>query len=72
MIFYSTDLSDSVIDIPLIDLPIKKGVLVACIYRNRQIIIPNGHTMLDVDDRVIVVSTHMGFQDIRDILESEM
>ena len=61
-----------VIDVPLIDLPIKKGVLVACIYRNRQIIIPNGHTMLDVDDRVIVVSTHMGFQDIRDILESEM
>ena len=58
-----------VIGIPLIDLPIKKGVLIACIYRNRQIIIPNGQSMIEVDDRVIVVTTHMGFQDIRDILQ---
>jgi len=57
-----------VIGIPLIDLPIKKGVLIACIYRNRQIIIPNGQSTIEVDDRVIVVTTHMGFQDIRDIL----
>lgn len=61
-----------VIGIPLIDLPIKKGVLIACIYRNRQVIIPNGHTMIEVDDRVIVVTTLMGFQDIRDILDEEM
>ncbi len=58
-----------VIGIPLIDLPIKKGVLIACIYRNRQIIIPNGQSTIEVDDRVIVVTTHMGFQDIRDILQ---
>ena len=58
-----------VIGIPLIDLPIKKGVLIACIYRNRQIIIPNGQSMIEVDDRVIVVTTHMGFQDIRDIMQ---
>ena len=58
-----------VIGIPLIDLTIKKGVLIACIYRNRQIIIPNGQSMIEVDDRVIVVTTHMGFQDIRDILQ---
>ena len=58
-----------VIGIPQIDLPIKKGVLIACIYRNRQIIIPNGQSTIEVDDRVIVVTTHMGFQDIRDILQ---
>lgn len=58
-----------VLGIPLNDLPIRKGVLVACIYRNRKIIIPNGHSKIEVDDRVIVVTTRMGFQDIRDILE---
>ena len=60
-----------VIGIPLINLPIKKGVLIACIYRNREIIIPNGQTMIEVDDRVIVVTTRIGFQDIRDILVDE-
>ena len=57
-----------VIGIPLIDLPIKKGVLIACIYRNRKIIIPNGQSKIEVDDRVIVVTTLVGFQDIQDIL----
>ena len=60
-----------VIGVPLIDLPIKKDVLIACIYRNRQVIIPNGQTMIEVNDRVIVVTTRIGFQDIRDILEEE-
>ena len=58
-----------VIGIPLASLPTKKGVLIACIYRNRQIIIPNGQSTIEVDDRVIVVTKQMGFQDIRDILE---
>lgn len=58
-----------VIGIPLIDLPIKRGVLIACIYRNRQVIIPNGQSRIEVDDRVIVVTTQIGFQDVRDILE---
>ena len=57
-----------VIGVPLIDLPIKKGVLIACIYRNRKIIIPNGQSKIEVDDRVIVVTTLVGFQDIQDIL----
>ena len=60
-----------VIGIPLIDMSLKKGVLIACIYRNRQIIIPKGQTMIEVNDRVIVVTTRVGFQDIRDILDEE-
>ena len=58
-----------VIGIPLSRLPLKKGVLIACIYRNRQVIIPNGQTMIEVDDRVIVVTKQIGFQDVRDILQ---
>ena len=58
-----------VIGIPLMQLPLKKDVLVACIYRNRQVIIPNGQTRMEMGDRVIVVTTEIGFQDITDILE---
>lgn len=57
-----------VIGIPLVELPIKKGVLIACIYRHNEIIIPNGQSRIEVNDRVIVVTTQIGFQDIRDIL----
>ncbi len=57
-----------VIGIPLLELPIKKGVLIACIYRHSEIIIPNGQSRIEVNDRVIVVTTQIGFQDIRDIL----
>ncbi|MDO5131697.1 MAG: Trk system potassium transporter TrkA [Eubacteriales bacterium] len=60
-----------VIGIPLLELPLKKGVLIACIYRNRRIIIPNGQSRIEVDDRVIVVTSQLGFQDIRDILRSQ-
>ena len=58
-----------VIGIPLSRLPLKKGVLIACIYRNRQVIIPKGQTMIEVDDRVIIVTKQIGFQDVRDILQ---
>ena len=58
-----------VIGLPLSRLPLKKGVLVACIYRNHQVIIPNGQTMIEVDDRVIIVTKQIGFQDVRDILQ---
>ena len=58
-----------VIGIPLANLPLRKGVLIACIYRKHQVIVPNGQTMIEVDDRVIVVTTQIGFQNARDILK---
>ena len=58
-----------VIGIPLSNLPLRKGVLIACIYRKHQVIVPNGQTTIEVDDRVIVVTTQIGFQNARDILK---
>ncbi len=58
-----------IIGIPLAKLNLKKGVLIACIYRNRQVIIPNGQTMIEENDRVIIVTKQIGFQDVRDILQ---
>ena len=47
---------------------IKKNVLIACINRNGKILIPSGSDTIEVGDTVIVVTTHTGFDDIRDIL----
>ena len=57
-----------VVGIPLADLALKDNVLIAAIYRNRQMIIPGGQTTIEVGDSVVIVTTHRGFGDIRDIL----
>lgn len=58
-----------VLHIPLAELQVKDNVLIACIYRRGQIIIPNGTTSMEVGDSVVIVTSHFGFRDIRDILK---
>ena len=57
-----------VTDIPLQELPIKKGILVASINRKGEIIIPRGFDMLKKGDTVIVITQLAGLNDIDDIL----
>ena len=57
-----------VVGIPLSELKVKPNVLVACISRGGRIIIPNGNTSIHVGDSVVVVTSHLGFGDIEDIL----
>ncbi len=59
-----------VLDIPLAELKIKKNVIIACIYRKGEIIIPNGSTEIKIGDRVIVVTSELGFRDIKDIVNT--
>ena len=54
--------------IPLAELPTRDNVLIACISRGRQIIIPNGQTTIQEGDSVIVVTTQQGVQDFSDLL----
>ena len=54
--------------VPLKDLRTKPNNLIACIARNRQIIIPSGNDFLQVGDSVVVVTRDKKVQDIRDIL----
>ena len=46
----------------------KKDILIAFINRNGQILIPSGNDSIEVGDSVMIVTTHTGFDDIRDIL----
>ncbi len=53
---------------PLKNLKLKDNLLITCINRGGEIILPRGNDEIEVGDRVIVVTTHTGLQDIEDIL----
>lgn len=59
-----------VLDVPLESLKLKKNVLIASIIRDRKIITPRGQDMITLGDRVVVVTTNTGLDDISDILEA--
>ncbi len=51
------------------DIKIKKGVLIAAIVRNKDIIIPNGEDSIKDGDNVIIVTEENNIMDINNILE---
>lgn len=53
---------------PLADLQFKDNVLIAAILRDKKVIIPRGHDVIEKGDAVVIVSTHLGLHDITDIL----
>lgn len=55
--------------IPLQDLKLKKNLLVCSINHKGTIISPGGQSTIAEGDTVVVVTTHTGLHDIRDILE---
>ena len=57
-----------VVGIPLSQLKVKPGVLIACITTDGKTAIPNGNSVIKEGDSVVVVTAHLGFGDIRDIL----
>lgn len=57
-----------VTDVPLMDLSLKKDLLISFINRNGSIIIPTGQDSIHVGDTVMIVTTHTGFNNIQDIL----
>ena len=64
---FRVDAPSGVTDIPLKDLRLKDS-LVCAIYREGRVRIPNGQDRIQVGDTIMVVTTHTGFSDIRDIL----
>lgn len=60
--------SSGVTDIPLMSLKLKRNLLICCIYRRSKVLIPSGQDTIQVGDRVIIVTTHTGFNDILDIM----
>lgn len=65
---FRIEAESEVTNIPLMDLPLKTDLLVCFINRNGKILFPNGKDCLKVGDTVMLVTTHTGFHDIKDIL----
>ena len=55
--------------LPLKDLTLKPGILLAAIVREGRTIIPGGMTVIQTGDHVLVVTNAMGLTDLKDILE---
>ena len=51
------------------DLPIKRGIVIAVISRGAKSIIPEGEDVFIEGDSVVVVTTHVGFDELNDIFE---
>ncbi len=66
--FYIKEAS-AVTDVPLAKLRIKKNILICCITRGNQFIIPTGQDSIQIGDLVVVVLTDFRLNDINDILE---
>lgn len=67
---FGVDADTPFIGVPLRDLQLKSGILLAGIVRkNGQIVIPSGADAIQEGDDVIVVTTHTALQDIRDIVK---
>lgn len=54
--------------VPLEALSLRPNILVSCINRNGEIIIPTGKDYIQAGDTVVVVTTNKGLKDLNDIL----
>ena len=66
--FLATGPSDRLLHVPLKDLTLRSGVLLAAIVRGGATIIPGGLTTIEEGDRVLVIARSMGLKDLADIL----
>jgi trk system potassium uptake protein TrkA len=53
---------------PLRELRIKEGILVGCIVRRGNVIIPNGNTVISGGDTVIIIIKDTNIYELDDIL----
>ena len=52
----------------LSQMKFRKGVLIAAILRGGEVIIPRGSDVIQAGDAVVVVSKHLGLEDVKEIL----
>lgn len=59
------------IDVCLKDCKLKSNIIIACISRKGEVIIPDGSTAIKKDDSVIVITAAQPITDLNDILEED-
>ena len=66
---FRVDKKSRITEVPISQLQLKDNLLICLINRKDKLIIPSGSTKINMNDSVIIVTTHSGFNDITDILE---
>jgi trk system potassium uptake protein TrkA len=56
---------------PLKNLKLKKGILIGCISRDSEIIIPSGETQIQIGDSVIIISQNDDIRELDDVLTNK-
>lgn len=67
--FNVTERIPQLTDVPLKDVRLKKDLLICAIIRKRQAIIPNGDSVIQLGDSVLVVTNKHRFAELKDIVE---
>lgn len=66
--FLARGASNRLLHVPLKDLQLRSGVLLAAIVRGGVTMIPSGMTTIEEGDHVLVIARSMGLKDLTDIL----
>ena len=69
LITFEINENSSAIDVPLKELKIKKGTLIASILREGKMIFPGGNDIIKINDSVMIVSRIPSIEDFDDILD---
>lgn len=67
---FNADSSAGFLDVPIRDLEIDRGILIAAIVRNNSIIIPHGNAVIRADDSVILIAKDKICTDLGDMILS--
>lgn len=59
------------IGVPIKDLKLKKGILIGCISRDSEIIIPSGEAQIQLGDNVIIITKGNDIRELDDILANK-
>ena len=59
------------LDVPMRDLKMKEGVVIGCISKGSDIIIPSGETQIQLGDRVIIISKNNDIRSLDDIFTNK-
>ena len=60
---------DDLTGIPLKDLKLKKGFLIACILHDDKVVLPSGNSVISKGDTVIIVAVKGQIHEIKEILK---
>ncbi|WP_320169701.1 Trk system potassium transporter TrkA [Maridesulfovibrio sp.] len=64
--------NSAIVGKPIMDLDLPKGALILCFQRGEDVIIPTGTTVIEPNDRLLIISTHKNIPKIEKALTTKL